>query len=252
MGNVASAAPVPHHYSVEVTGRMRISTLAMVASATAVFGWSGIGVGSAAPPTCADLGGVVDGTHSCHIQAADPGYSLDISYPVDYPDVAQVFDYVKQTRDGFLNVARMPDGRVTPYELDTTAIQYDSDVPPRKTRSLVLKTYQGVGGAHPQTFYKSFNWDQGMRKPITIDNLFREGTAPYPVLFPLVQAEVNKQLGQPVTIDPSVGLDSTKYQNFAVTNDSLIFFFSQGDMLPEAAGALQVAVPRGPVDAMLI
>jgi hypothetical protein len=230
---------------------MRISTLALAASAVAVFGWSGTGVVSAAPPKCADLGGVVDSTQACQIQATDPGYSLNISYPVNYPDVQPVFDYVKQTRDGFLNVAKMPDGRATPYELDTTATQYSADVPPRSTQSVVFKTYQGVGGAHPQTFYKSFNWDQGLRKPITIDNLFREGTAPFPVLFPLVQAEVDKQLGQPVTIAPEDGLDPTKYQNFAITNDSLIFFFSQGDLLPEAAGALQVTVPRVPVDAMI-
>ncbi|MGH3640864.1 MAG: esterase [Mycobacterium sp.] len=230
---------------------MRISTLALAASAVAVFGWSGTGVVSAAPPRCADLGGVVDSTQTCQIQATDPGYSLNISYPVNYPDVQPVFDYVKQTRDGFLNVAKMPDGRATPYELDTTATQYSSDVPPRGTQSVVFKTYQGVGGAHPQTFYKSFNWDQGLHEPITIDNLFRESTAPFPVLFPLVQAEVDKQLSQPVTIAPGDGLDPTKYQNFAITNDSLIFFFSQGDLLPEAAGALQVTVPRGPVDAMI-
>jgi hypothetical protein len=62
---------------------------------------------------------------------------------------------------------------------------------------------------------------------------------------------VNKQLGQPVAIAPEVGLDPTKYENFAITNDQLIFFFSQGDVLPEAAGAVQVAIPRGPVDAMI-
>src|SRR6185503_15117305 len=108
-----------------------------------------------------------------------------------------------------------------------------------------------VGGAHPTTFYKSFNWDTGAGKPITIDTLFKAGTAPYPVILPLVQAEVDKQLGQQVTISPGDGLDPSKYQNFAVTDDSLIFFFSQGDVLPEAAGALQVAIPRGPVAAMI-
>lgn len=84
-----------------------------------------------------------------------------------------------------------------------------------------------------------------------MDTLFRAGTAPLPVILPLVQAEVNKQLGQPVTISPGDGLDPTKYQNFALTDDSLIFFFSQGDLLPEAAGALQVSIPRGPVAAMI-
>jgi hypothetical protein len=230
---------------------MRISTLALTASAVAVFGWSGVGVASAAPPKCTDLGGVVDASQICQITATDPGYSMTISYPVGYPDVQAVFDYVKQTRDGFLNVAKMPDSRAMPYELDTTETEFNSTVPPRSTQSVVFKTYQGVGGAHPTTFYKSFNWDQGLRRPITIDNLFREGTAPFPIIFPLVQAEVDKQLGQQVAIDPSVGLDPTKYENFAITNDQLIFFFSQGDVLPEAAGALQVAIPRGPVDAMI-
>jgi hypothetical protein len=191
------------------------------------------------------------GAQTCQIQATDPAYSLDISYPVNYPDVQPVADYVKQTRDGFLNVANMPGPRDMPYELDTTATEYNSAVPPRGTQSLVFKTYQDVGGAHPQTFYKSFNWDQSYRKPITIDNLFRDGTQPFPVILPIVQSELQKQWGQPVAIAPDVGLDPTKYQNFAITDDAIIFFFSQGELLPEAAGALQVSVPRGPIDAMI-
>ncbi|TPG36799.1 esterase [Mycolicibacterium hodleri] len=230
---------------------MRIATLALAVSAAAAIGWSGMGVVSAAPPKCTDLGGIVDANQICQISASDPGYSMNISYPVDYPEAQAVFDYVKQTRDGFLNVAKMPDGRLMPYELETTEAEFNSAVPPRGTQSVVFKTYQGVGGAHPLTFYKTFNWDQGLRKPITIDNLFREGTAPFPIIFPLVQAEVDKQLGQPVAIATEIGLDPTSYQNFAITNDQLIFFFSQGAVLPEAAGALQVAIPRGPVDAMI-
>jgi Protein of unknown function (DUF3298) len=41
------------------------------------------------------------------------------------------------------------------------------------------------------------------------------------------------------------------YQQFAVTNDGVIFFFSQGQLLPEAAGATQVLVPRSAIDPML-
>ena len=238
---------------------MRTSTLALAASAAAMIGLSGIGVASAAPPPppppplpkCADLSGVVDANQICQISATDPGYSMTISYPISYPDVEPVFDYVKETRDGFLNVAKTPDSRTMPYELDTTETEYNAAIPSRGTQSVVFKTYQGVGGAHPTTFYKAFNWDQGLRKPITIDTLFRAGTAPFPVIFPLVQAEVDKQIGQSVTIAPEDGLDATKYQNFAITNDSLIFFFSQGDVLPEAAGALQVSIPRASVDAMI-
>ena len=62
---------------------------------------------------------------------------------------------------------------------------------------------------------------------------------------------MNKQFGQPVPIAPGAGLDPVNYQNFAITNDGVIFFFSQGTLLPEAAGAVQVLVPRSAIDPML-
>lgn len=230
---------------------MRIPAAAAALATAVTIGVAGLPTATAAPPTCADLSGVVDGASTCRIQATDPAYSLDITYPTNYPDPGPLFDYVKQTRDGFLNVAKMPGGHDRPYELDTTSTEYSSDLPPRGTQSVVLKTFQDVGGAHPQTFFESFTWDQGLRKPITIDTLFRPGTLPFPVILPIVSGELTKQAGQPVDIPLGVGLDPQSYQNFALTNDALIFFFSQGELLPESAGALQVSVPRAAVDAML-
>jgi uncharacterized protein DUF3298 len=230
---------------------MHIPRLALAAFATVVFGLSGVPVAAAAPPKCSDLKGTVDPGQMCQIQESDWGYALNISYPVDYPDQTAVVDYIKQTREGFVNVAKMPGTRVMPYELATTATMYNSALPPRGTESVVLKTYQNVGGAHPLTFYKSFNWDQGYRKPITIDNLFQPTAQPFPVIFPIVLAELQKQSGQPVAIRPEIGLDPAKYENFAITNDAVIFFFDQGVLLPEAAGAVQVSVPRGPIDSMM-
>src|ERR1700710_2066927 len=109
---VASAAPVPP--SSEGPHQMRIPTLGLAVATVAALGWSSVAVASAAPPKCADLSGVVDAAQTCQIQATDPAYSLNISYPVDYPDFKTVFDYVKQTRDGFLNVAKMPGPRDMP------------------------------------------------------------------------------------------------------------------------------------------
>jgi hypothetical protein len=223
----------------------------MAVAAAVSFGALGTPVAAAEPSTCADLSGVVDGAQICKIQATDPAYSIDISYPVNYPDQQAVFDFVKQTRDGFLNVAKAPGGHDMPYELDTKETEYSSSVPPRGTQSVVFQTFQDVGGAHPQTYYKTFSWDQVQRKPITVDTLFREGTQPFSVILPIVTSELTKQAGQPVDIPPSSGLDPKSYQNFAITNDALIFFFGQGELLPESAGAVQVSVPRAAVEAML-
>ena len=227
---------------------MRVPALALAALVVASVATPA--VASAAAPTCADLAGVLDAARTCRIQATDPAYSLSISYPVEYPDQQAVVDYVKQTHDGFVNVAQAPGAHAMPYELDTTAKE-SSSAPPRATRSLVLTTFQDVGGAHPQTFFQSFSWDEAARRPITIDSLFRPGTAPFPVLLPLVQAELQRQSGQPVSIAPGMGLDPQKYRNFTIQDDSLTFYFGQGELLPESAGAVEVTVPRAPLDAML-
>jgi hypothetical protein len=227
---------------------MRMFNVAVVVAAVAIFGSSG--VAAAAPKNyCADLKGVNVG-QMCQIQLSDPGYSVDISFPTDYPDQKSVADYITQTRDGFLNVAKSSAPRDMPYELNITSTDYGSAIPPRGTQATVLKVFQNVGAAHPQTMYKAFNWDQTYRKAITYDTLWRVDD-PLKTVVPIVQSELQKQTGQPVAIAPAAAYDPMNYQDFAVTNDGVIFFFSQGQLLPEAAGATQVLVPRSAIDPML-
>jgi hypothetical protein len=228
---------------------MRIVKAAVLATAFVVS--AGPAIASAAPKNyCADLKGVSNG-QTCQIQLDDPAYTVSISFPSDYPDTKSIADYISQTRDAFLNVAKSSTPRDLHYALDITSTNYGSSIPPRGTEGVVLKTYQNSGGAHPETSYKSFNWDQAYRKAITFDRLWQADANPLPVIYPIVQADVQKQLGQPVTIAPGAGLDPANYQNFAITNDGVIFFFSQGTLLPEAAGAVQVLVPRSAIDPML-
>ena len=233
---------------------MRILKVALVVTAGLVLGCPGLA--AAAPKNyCADLKGVDTGG-KCQIQMSDPAYNVNISFPSDYPDPKSVADYVTQARDGFLNVAKSSAPRDVPYELDITSTTYGSALPPRGTQAVVLKTYQNVGGAHPQTLYKAFNWDQSYRKPIVYNTAGDDKLTPLwrvddplKTVAPIVQSELQKQTGQPVPIPPT--FDPSNYEEFAVTNDGVIFFFSQGQLLPEAAGATQVLVPRSAIDPML-
>jgi hypothetical protein len=52
-------------------------------------------------------------------------------------------------------------------------------------------------------------------------------------------------------VAPSVGLDPAKYQNFALTDDSLLFFFSQGELIAESAGPIEASIPRATVAPLL-
>jgi hypothetical protein len=228
---------------------MRIVKAAVLA--TAIIVSAGPAIATAAPKNyCADLKGVNNG-QTCQIQLDDPAYTVDISFPSSYPDTKSVADYISQTRDAFLSVAKSSAPRDLPYALDITSTTYGSSIPPRGSEAVVLKAYQNSGGAHPEISYKAFNWDQAYRKAITFDTLWQADANPLPVIYPIVQADVQKQLGVPLTIPSTAGLDPANYQNFAITNDGVIFFFSQGTLLPEPAGAVQVLVPRAAIDAML-
>ncbi|MEO8814723.1 MAG: RsiV family protein, partial [Mycobacterium sp.] len=217
-------------------------------------------------------------------QLSDPGYSVDISIPLDYPDQKSIAGYISQTRDAFLNAAKSGAPRTTPYELSIKPTEYTSSIPPRGTQAVVFTVDQNVGGAQPQTTYKAFNWDQAYRKAITYTAapddkehapLWRVDD-PLKTVAPIVQVELQQQLapapvapptppaqpGQPVTTTPpppppplpfaqAALYDPANYQNFAVVNDGLIFFFDQGALLPASAGGLQVLVPRSAIDPMI-
>jgi len=233
---------------------MRILKVAVLVAAFLLYGASG--VAAAAPKDyCADLKGVNTGME-CQIQLSDPGYNVDISFPTDYADQKSVADYITQTRDAFLNVAKSSAPRDVPYELDITSTDYGSAIPPRGTEAVVFKVVQDVGTAQPQTTYKAFNWDQSYRKPIVYapaaddtktTPLWRVAD-PLKTVFPVVQSELQKQ---GVQVSPVAGHDPLSYQEFAVTNDGVIFFFSEGVLLPPGAAATQVLVPRSVIDPML-
>ena len=54
---------------------------------------------------CADLGGAVGPDGICTVHAANSTYTLDLSFPNDYPDQHALIGYLTQARDGFVNVA---------------------------------------------------------------------------------------------------------------------------------------------------
>lgn len=236
--------------------------LAGAVAAVVTIGCHGVAVAGAATP-CEALGGTVDGSQSCQVHAATPAYALDISFPADYPDPQPVADYLTQQRDGFVSVAEMPGSRGLPYEMDVTGTSYASgavlqagaapteEAEPQGTRSIALELFQDVGGAHPMTWYKTFNYDLAQKAPITYDTLFKPGSKPLEVIFPIVASELARQTGLATAISAGDGMDPSHYQDFAITDTDVIFFFGQGELLAEDAGANSVTVPRQAIAALL-
>jgi hypothetical protein len=223
--------------------------MAAVLTAAALLGWP---AAAAPPPPCAGLGGTVDATQLCHVHATGPTYMLNMAFPVDYPDEQALTDYITQNRDGFVNVAQTSGSRDQPYQMEATTEQHTAGQPPHNTRSVVLKFFQDLGGAHPSNWFKAFNYNLGTKQPITFDNLFPPGTTPLDTIFPIVQRDLERQNALGVAILPSTGLDPSHYQNFAITDDQLIFYFAPGEMLPALAGPVQAQVPRNAIPPLAV
>lgn len=206
---------------------------------------------ASAPSACVDLGGTVDADTMCRVHTETPSYRLDYAFPAEYPDQQAVAAYLTQIRDGFVNVAGTPGSWNLPYVLDGKGTGYRTGPDDGGTRSLVLEVYENVGGAHPQTWFKTFNWDVAKKAPITFESLFTPGAKPLDVIFPIVQADISRQLGAEAPISAADGLDPAKYQEFAVTDDAVIFYFGQGEIMAGAGGALQATIPRSAIASML-
>jgi hypothetical protein len=233
---------------------MRMMMSAALIAAGALLGWSG-GAVAAADSLCASLGGEIQDEQMCHVRTSTASYTLSMTFPVDYPDQS-LTDFLSQNRDGFVNVAQTSSQtsgpRDVPYQMEVTSEQYRSGQPPAGTRSVVLKVFEDLGGPRPSTFYKSFNWDLAGQKAITFDTLFAPNTKPLDAIYPIVQREVGKQTGLGAAILPGSGLDASHYQNFAITDDELIFYFAPGELLPSLAGASQVHVSRNAVPPLAV
>jgi hypothetical protein len=201
-----------------------------------------------APSACTDLGGTVGQDQTCQVHTATSDYTLDLSFPVDYPDQRAVTAALTKQRDQFIDLVGERPHRDTPYALAVTGRAYRSGAPASGTESLVFEEYFDTGGAHPETYYESLNYDLGRAAPITFDTLFKPGTDPLGVLDPIAQRELANRVGGQADDNP---VGATAYQSFAITDDAVIFFIGQGMWIMEAAGPQEVSVPRSDLAAVL-
>lgn len=197
---------------------------------------------------CTDLGGTVEADRNCHVRSATSSYQVDVRFPVDYPDIPAVVDFLKRDRTAFLDwVTKFGPlgGRGRPYQYIVTARDFRSGTAESGTRSLVLTIDNDTGlshEGHPNTTFQAFNFDLGKRVPITFGTLFKPGTTPLDILNPIVRRELDA---------PTADLDEKTYQNFAITDEAVVFFFGQDQVVPDNAGPHRVTVSRADLAAVL-
>jgi hypothetical protein len=197
-----------------------------------------------APSACSGLGGTLGADQLCTVHAKTANYTIDITFPTDYPDQQALSDLVVRERDQFVQYVTapgLPPSR--PTEIDITPMSYRSD----GTESVVLKEHADYGGAHGVTFYNALNYDTATKAPLTFDMVFKPGADA--TLDPILKAAFEQRL-QGLSMDDNLGGAKT-YQNFALTDDAVIFFIDQGAWAISAAGPQEFSIPRSELASIL-
>jgi hypothetical protein len=114
----------------------------------------------------------------------------------------------------------------------------------------VFEIYDDTG-AHPVTGFRAFNYDLPSHTPITFDTLFMPGSDPVAVLDPIVQRVMDDHWRGYGGQAPHNTLGAKVYENFAITEDAIVFDIGQGMWLPEVAGPQRVSIPRAEVAEIL-
>jgi len=226
--------------SADVLARMRVRIAVAVAGALLAATVPG---SAAAESPCGDLGGRIDSGRNCEYRASAPGYLVEISFPSGYPDQRSVVDYLNPLKNDFIEFAGGPPPHDWPYTLTVTSTTYRSGDVDTGTQSLVLTMSQDAN-PHPVTWFKSFTFDVARGRPIALENLFAAGTVPADVVYPEVRRELEKRWS-PEVFETMVGeINSGTFANFALTDDAVIFFFGQGQLLGHPEGPLEVSVSK--------
>jgi hypothetical protein len=203
-----------------------------------------------AQSACVDLSGTVDPERICHTHIATANYEIDFTFPADYPDQRALTDYLTQRRDGFIGFVSERPKREFPYALDAKATAYRSATPTSNTESIVFTEYDDTGGAHPVTGYEAFTYDLDKGTAVTFDTLFKPDAQPVEVLDPIVRRELEPLSDDYGPVSDNI-LGAKMYQNFALTDDAVIFFIGQGQWLPQVAGPREISVPRTKLASLL-
>jgi len=136
-----------------------------------------------------------------------------------------------------------------PREYELT-ISYDKGEVDENIASIVYSVYVDTGGAHPNGYYISLNYDLKNNKEIALADVFGNQPDYLQKVSAYCVTDLTKQVTERMGntdgtwIKDGAGPTSENYSVFMVTNNSLIFYFSPYQIAPYVAGDFKVTMPR--------
>lgn len=226
---------------------MKKHILAVSMTAITVFAF-GLFTAAAQEDQCLTKNGTWDAdTSTCKLTV---GVTVEVDYPLElaeFPAAAAVIDeFVANQQQSFIS-SYTPDYTLPSYTnnwwmgITHEDYQFSDDV-----RSVVFTNSFYTGGAHPNSGYTTFTFDVANDTQIMLEDLFVDGNIPWDTISTFVQGDLNSRLTDmtdSATIELGTGTNPDNYKSWALTSDSLIFFFDPYQVAAYAAGPQQSAIP---------
>jgi hypothetical protein len=182
---------------------------------------------------------------------------IKVNYPLGLPESplvkSTVDDFLLQTQLDFLALYSASYSMEFPYPwsliIDYETFQFSTEI-----FTINFMTYDYTGGAHGNTYFKTFTFDLPNERILTLGDIFLPESNPYDVISPIVQTKLAETLGEmsdPTWIEGGTGLNPDNYQFFALTETSLIFLFPPYQVAAYAAGPQRVEIPLADLAAIL-
>ena len=191
---------------------------------------------------------------SCHVQAE---ITLDITYPLldDQPDIVRekIASFLQEQRSGFMTMMldSISADIIFPGNLtiDYETYNFSGDV-----ISYQFTIYEYTGGAHGNTYFRTFTFDVTDEREIVLDDVFTDVTAGLEAAAPTIRDSLSERLDDMADsqwLEDGTAPVVENYQHFALTEDTLLFFFPPYQVAPYAAGPQTVSVPLSALDGVL-
>jgi len=197
---------------------------------------------------CIQKGGLWDATASrCDFHAA---IEIDIHYPLELADGrlmeetidADLLDlqteYLRNFAEYGLNYSV---GQPWGLHVDYETFVFSPDV---LTLKFTIADY--TGGAHGNSYFKTFIFDLAGNRELTLAGLFQPGVDPLETLAPLVYDLALAQMGEMSTLEwiaTGTAPLPENYQSYALTPDALGFFFPPYQLAAYAGGPQTISLP---------
>lgn len=186
--------------------------------------------------------------------------TIDVTYP-EFADVpASINNDIKKFIDDEvamiddLVAQGMPDSVVTSYSLQ---IKYEIEQSNADFVSLVFTVGEYTGGAHPNQYFRTFNYNVATGKEVSLADVYPNDAKYFAPLREKIKTSVHDTLAttlkdngdtetnpDEMLFEDISKLDESAFQHFTFGTDHITFYFSPYDIAPYAAGPIVARVAR--------